>query len=426
MAQIDKQKYQIQKRLMDLINTIRTMEEKKVVLVSLNPQKTIIELPDKRQIFYKYQNGKYIEIPKDTLNLEENVPKKLKHSYNLKTRKGKIISQNAKKILVPPLMTLSIGLAFLGAINKQEKVKTKNEITIETLQDKESMNTIINLKIPNFNSMINSKLPETTKSEPTPTMISQLTNVEVESKTNMIKRMETDNLFGQSIQYYATRYGIPTSLASALITQERPDIGMENIGQLTRKICGEKYQVPIIIPTESEKYDGISSEKIFIVRDEPIKENFENPDSYRKELERYQNQLIKSQELEKEGYHIFYFGDLMNDPAQNIHISMAYLAHSVYGCNLNVHLGTRAYNSGIASAKNATDEDLVNGNIEIGDPFYNKNVLSYLYPEELTNVVWTLKNINSEEQELIAIAMNFNNIKDRNYEYASQEDGPHL
>ena len=157
------------------------------------------------------------------------------------------------------------------------------------------MNTIINLKIPNFNSMINSKLPETTKSEPTPTMISQLTNVEVESKTNMIKRMETDNLFGQSIQYYATRYGIPTSLASALITQERPDIGMENIGQLTRKICGEKYQVPIIIPTESEKYDGISSEKIFIVRDEQIKENIENPDSYRKELERYQNQLIKSQ-----------------------------------------------------------------------------------------------------------------------------------
>lgn len=419
------QKVLIQKRIADLMLLIAEIGEKNVKVISTKPNCTILELSNKNRLYFKYKNGKFIKMPRDNVIVELPINPINNKKHKLKTKKGKIISKNVKQVLAPPLITLVLGIAFLSTLKTNKENK---ETIIESLEEsKEFQNALLDMNqisILEPSYLENAEIDE--KYLIPKECIVQATNVEIVLKEDMSKRIETDQLFGTEINYYATRYGVPVSLASALITQERPSKGLENIGQLTRKICGEKYQVPIINGTDEEINNNKTIEKFYIVRDEPQRDNFESAESYKKELERYQNQLLESRELEKAGYQIFYFENLLIDTTQNIHISMAYLAHSVYGCNMNVHQGTRAYNCGISSAKKATDEDLQNGTIQIGDPFYNRNVLSYLYPEELEHIVWTLRTNDLDENSLLSVTMEFNNIKDRNYDYATKENGPHL
>lgn len=426
-------KYNIQKRMDALASLLKQINEPKFTIISLNPKHTIVEGKSGKRYYYIYKNGEYIERKSENTIIDfpiQTPPKKKKHK--IKTKKGKIISRNVRRVLLPPLLSLGIGVAFLSTLKNHEESK-KQEITIDILEESEEYQEAIqeqlevnNQNIPEQPILEEQTIEEVSEEQMETNLQIQSTEVAVELKSNMSKRLETDNILGADIKTFSERYGIPTALASALITQERPSVGFENVGQLTRKICGEKYIVPIINKNVDDLENNRTEDKIYIVRDEPNKENFESLDSYKKELEKYQNQLKESKELESQGYQIFYFENLLNNPTQNIHVAMAYLAHSVYGCNLNVHQGTRAYNCGISSAKKASDLDLVRGEISIGDPFYNQNVLSYLYPEELDTIVWHLKDKNTSDDKIISIAMEFKNVKDWNYDYVKEENGPRL
>ena len=95
---------------------------------------------------------------------------------------------------------------------------------------------------------------------------------------------------------------------------------------------------------------------------------------------------------------------------------------------MNVHKGLRAYNCGASVTKDATDEMLVNGKIELGDPFYNQHVFAYLRKEELKTLEWKLHDpsVKLTNPQFISIYMQFNNIKELENENNEKENGHHL
>ncbi len=410
----------LQLRFKQLKELISKIEEPQAKIVSMNPNKTIVEGKSGNCYFFKYENDKYIEIKKENSIIEfpvdkkKNVPKTSKKK--LKTKKGKIISPNARKILAPAVISLGIGFSAL-TLTRTITEKQNSNLTIETLEEFE-------LEKSKFAIPKKEEENQTTADPQITEFCIQDTNVMVKPKENLQKRIETDTVLGTEICYYANRYGIPKSIAAALITQERPDDIFENVGQLTRNICGEKINIPIICKSEEEYINRIQEEKIYIVRDMPERESFEEISSYKAALKRYQEQLEESKELETQGYNIYYFADLMKNNNQNIHIAMAYLAYCTYKCDLNVHQGIRAYNGGYSLSKKASDDDLVRGTLEIGDPYYNEHVFAYLYPEEIEDIIWKLQD--PETKEFIAVSMGFNNIIEMSEQNAKEENGHHL
>ncbi len=359
----------------------------------------------------------------------------------IKTKKGKVISPNVAKVLAPPILIAGIFLAFGKSSNAAEEVASGweilNNISEENIEEVPENEKMVSDMLEN-NYVLETNEIEIEENQVPDIMITQTTCVEVKQKENMKKREETDILFGAIIDKYTNCYGIPNCIGKAIITQERPNDSLENLGQLTRNICGEKIVIPLLGSDEG------NLEKIYIVRDEPKRSNYDSESSYREQLNKYKNQLKESKELSLEGYQIYSFQEIMNHSELNIHISMAYLAHCIYKCDINISQGIRAYNGGYTKAKKASDKDIADGKIDVGDPYYNEHVYAYLYEDELNSIVWNLKNVSlltenekkemTQEQMLekekeitkntpvIVIDMNFSCVKELNYE----ENGHHL
>ncbi len=355
-------------------------------------------------------------------------------------KKGKLTAKKNAKILVLPLLMAGLFLAKSNITDAATQNLNEGQEILDTLPeenfDNQTTNEIIVSDLMENDTL---EIEENLIMKESPSiMITQTTCVEVVEKEDMRKREETDALFGTMIDTYTTRYGIPNCLGKALISQERPNDSFENLGQLTRNICGEK----IIIPLFGENEMGL--EKIYVIRDQPNRNNYSSEASYREQLDKYKTQLETSQKLAQEGFQIYSFPELLNNQELNIHISMAYLAHCIYKCDTNISQGIRSYNSGYTSAKKASDEEIANGKIEIGDQYYNKHVYEYLYSYELNEMIWSFKNIpiltEEEKRELtpeqiiqiekdrstnaplIIVNMGFSNVKELSYE----ENGYHL
>lgn len=427
------------------IEFLRKIKQNKVTVTSYTPNKIeFIDQNNQKHIIIK-QGNKYIEMekrgniitpefPKTDLimkPIEKPKPKKLK------TKKGKVIAPNIMKILAPPLIVAgALSIAHLST-NHNEMLNSE----IEVLDPEEEATNLVGIDMKNWieDSMEKQKNLEISEPVFQNLIITQTTCVEVLQQENMIKREQTDALFGEMIDAYASHYGIPNSIGKALISQERPNDTYENLGQLTRNICGEKIILPVMDQTSNEL------EKIYIVREEPNKENYKTEASYKEQLDKYKNQLEESKKLKEEGYQIYSFQEIIENPEMNIHIAMAYLAHCVYKCDMNITQGIRAYNSGYTAARKASDEEIANGKIEIGDAEYNKHVFSHLYADEINDMVWRLKSVpkltESEKRTMtkeqiqkkeiemakntpmIVVNVEFSRIKELYYE---EENGYHL
>ena len=371
---------------------LRQIKQNKVTVTKYTPDKIeFIDQNNQKHVILK-QGTRYIEIEKNGKIITPVFPKTdlivqpVKKKKKLKTKKGKVIAPNVMKILAPPLI---IAGAIITASKSKNSTNDILNSEIEVLNLEEDSTNLVGI---DMNEFVNNSLEEQSNIGNSELVISnmfitQTTCVEVAQRDNMIKREETDALFGTIIDNYSSRYGIPNSIGKALITQERANDSYENIGQLTRNICGEKIILPIMNQNSNQL------EKIYIVRDEPNKENYDTDTSYKEQLDKYKNQLEESKKLSAEGYEIYHFKDIINNPEINIHISMAYLAHCVYKCDMNISQGIRAYNSGYTSARKASDSEIANGKVEIGDSEYNKHVFSHLYSDELNNMVWHLKSV---------------------------------
>lgn len=428
------------------VEFLKRINQKKISIISFAPDQIVFRDEEgKTRKIIKIGN-RFIEtkevsdkITSPNFNNTKKNGNSKKKNRKAKSRRGRIISRNAKKILAPVILSTGI-LASAFTLAHEEPANTL-EVTIvsepiETLEELEETNIIIT---ENDALTMNNCAPNSEEQM----VISQTTAVEVMPKENMIKRSETDYQFGTIIDMYTSRYGIPSAIGKALLTQERPNEGYENVGQLTRNVCGEKIILPIINGNAEENKKGV--EKIYIIRDEPQRSSFEEESSYREEMERYKNQLEESKQLANEGYQIYYFETAMQDVELNIHLSMAYLAYCVYKCDMTVNQGIRGYNCGYPLSRCASDEEIAGGKIEVGDPNYNQNVFSYLYPNELNELVWYLKSVPkipeseakkmtleeiqkreyelAEDAPLVAISMDFTRV--RNLEYA-QENGYNL
>lgn len=349
-------------------------------------------------------------------------------SKKIQSKKGKIISANANIILAPALMTLALSI-IMGFPKREESnysimPNMKIEMVDQSLTTSHSkLNRKAIASMPAKMPIVGEKI------ELESSVTIQETIVEVLQKKDMSKRLETDTLFGQSIDYYASRYGIPSAIGKSIITQERSNQIHENIGQLTRNICGEKFLIPIIEKNSNDLELGREMDKLYVVRDLPMEESFENSKDYQQALYTYQSQLKEAIELEQKGYQIFKYEEVIQNPNLCIQIAMANLSHCVYKCKGNVNQAIRAYNGGYGLSVTATDEEIANGLLEIGDPFYNAHVFSHLFEEELDNILWKIKKVNTLRDEelsnvdIITIKLQFNNVKEVNNE---KENGYHI
>lgn len=410
------QKYFTPEEIKSLINFFEEKREEKIKTISLSKTEIVLENEKGTKYILEKSQGQFREKKPQAPNMPKaSKPKQFKKA---KSRKGKIISPNAKIILAP--LAAFIVLIVIPGFRKKDEPTYYSATPNNQMESLLEQATTIPKKIQDREVVISihSEVPILEeKMNLEPSMLIQETFVEVSQKENMSKRLETDTLLGPTIDYYATRYGIPNAIGRSLITQERPIDSFENVAQLTRKVCDEKMCIPIIEKTPEDIALGREIDKIYIVRDMPLEGNFETPEDYQQALIQYQEQLKTAIELEKEGYQILKYEEVIQNQNSCIQISMAYLIHCVYKCNENVNQGIRGYNGGYTLSKKATDEVIANGLLDKGDPFYNAKVFSYLYEEELDTIFWKVKNVTtlSEEElknaEIITIKLQFNNVR---------------
>lgn len=384
----------IQEDVSILSDLLKHITSKNIKLISYSLDHVIYEDENKVVRHILKKGDKVIDTIEKTPNvIEPNFKANNKPKKNIRTRKGKIISPNAKIIFASVLMGAGLATAAWSLHGSSAEELPKIEIEVEEIPLKpeiEAKNTNEKDKIQVQEETI-SKPEEAISPREPDVIISENTVVEVAQRENMAKREETDALFGSIINIYTSRYGIPNAIGCALITQERPNSNNINVGQLTRNICGEKMQIPTF--DAENQVNGI--EKIYVVREMPQKENFEQEESYKKELDRYKKQLEESKKLSEEGYSIYDYQTVIQNPEMCIHISMAYLAHCVYQCDMNVSQGIRGYNGGYPIAKMASDLEISKGSVTDGDAYYNEHVYSYLYYDELENLKWHLASLNT-------------------------------
>lgn len=386
-----------------LTEFLEQIDEKNITIISCDSDQFIYK-DDQNRIHKIIKIGdKFIKATNISPNIiqpnfsdnhqKPNLPKK---NRKIKTKRGRVSSLNAAKILIPAAI---ISLGTIIGVAKYVSTPANEievlEITPEDIPEEiEELDVNEITKVVMRNNIAKKEVDQSLIQDEI--VISQTTNVVVSPKEDLSKREETDRLYGSYITKYTTRYGIATSLGSALITQERPNNSNENIGQLTRNICGERIVIPII---DDKNNEGL--EKIYVIRDIPDKNNFEEEEAYREALDTYKSQLEEGKKLATKGYQIYKFEDLMTNTEANIHISMAWLTYSIYKCDTNINQGVRGYNGGYNAAKVATDEEIANGKITIGDAFYNEHVFSYLYPDEIEGLECYFKSVPylSEEEK---------------------------
>ncbi len=219
----------------------------------------------------------------------------------------------------------------------------------------------------------------------------------------MQKCIRTKEIYGEYISFYAKRYGLDENILISLFTRERfsendivsptllEDIGYhifdqnevdvagkmkENIGQLTRAICGEEIVAPIFLEDKVIGYD-----KIFVLP--PAFDSYEI--SNLKELS--ESDLFNEEDSQKlkRAYELLQTGEwqiikrinAFYNVAENINVSTAYLSYLINKKHDLVR-GVMSYHAGYGSVPNTVSyEEIFNGAIEAFDPFYVANVLQY-------------------------------------------------
>ena len=298
----------------------------------------------------------------------------------MKSKKGKLRSKNSKRILTKIAMIATvagIGAAvhLTSSLNEKNTVsQVPTEYTSEVPEKQTIPHTVV----------IEQEKPKEDKIENRTINIFQ--EINYTDVFGYEKKQETIQEFGDFIEEYSKRYGLDFNLTVALLTQERAtdinDPSYNNIGQITKAICGEKISAPVF-----EKNTLISYDKIYVLPgcydNYPLKdlETMGNFPAFTKEEQQKIQEAIK---LKKEGYEIYRLTDVKNEVSLNIKISCACLAYLINKQN-NLVKGVASYNMGYGRInENVTEEEILRGQIlEADDPNYLNNIFRYLTKEEL-------------------------------------------
>lgn len=298
----------------------------------------------------------------------------------MKSKKGKLRSKNSKRILTKIAMMATvagIGAAVHLTSSSNERV-TVSQVTTEYTSAVPEKQTIP------YTIVIEQEKPkENNLEENTITLFKKIAFTDT---LGYEKKQETIQEFGDFIEEYSKRYGLDFNLTVALLTQERAtdinDPSYNNIGQITKAICGEKISAPVF-----EKNTLISYDKIYVLPgcydNYPLKdlETMGNFPAFTKEEQQKIQQAIK---LKKEGYEIYRLTDVKNEVSLNIKISCAYLSYLI-NKQQNLVKGLASYNMGYTRInEKVSEEEILRGQVtEADDPNYLNNIFRYLTKEEL-------------------------------------------
>ncbi len=341
----------------------------------------LYERDGKIQILLCTQKGKYSYL----------VPFPKKHVSHVKTNHGRI-----KKTPVVQLGIMAAAFFLVSSSLNREVIELPHysETTIESTTEVDEEEVLDNdeaLQTENKTVSVSSSLEELSMEE-TPDISSVTTIISAEpviTNTNReAKRAETDELYGDYILEYSTRYGQPYALVASLLTQERSDNPnddlrvRQNIGQLTTTaICGEKIVAPVFSNGELQGYD-----KIYVLPscydDYPI-EDLDTMGHFPGFSEEEQQKIQEAIRLKEEGYQIYRRCDAFYNTENNIHISVAYLAY-VGNMKQDLVKEIMSYHAGyVKVANNLSNDVILNGQLDAEDPNYVGHVLQYLTLEEL-------------------------------------------
>ena len=381
MESSKKQKIDSQKQLLEFLTKLN----EKIISISIHDNIVKIYVASGKTYIFKKQNDQYIKI------MERNKNKSKKENY--KTKKGVVKPSFVQKITSSAIILFILASTAKTVNYYANTFETKqvldNEYDLEESLKEENNDNIIS--ITTTNTIVSSPL----KKDETEVYYQNIPiDFEFIQSQRFIKRIETDNLYGNVIENWSERWGTSSNLMKALITQERDEKTLSNPGQLTRNICGEKIILPIINKTKEDIENGKEVDKIYIVREEPKKENYQKEEDYLVQLDLHKKQLEKSKELKQEGYEIILFSNLLGEENcyENVRIAIAFATYSNYRFN-DPALGTFAYNAGYNMTKNAQLNDILNGNVgsDYTDKQYLSHVFRFLYPEEATNLKFITK-----------------------------------
>lgn len=302
----------------------------------------------------------------------------------------KVKSKSGKAKTGKKLLFIFGMVSFLAITNAKDLSKEElKEIPIQTLTQDDLKK---NAKIP---------LPKIK-----PSSKSQIIEVHVEvTPTDYLgfeKRKRTEEKYGKIISYYAKRRGIDESLLIDLFTRERyneidiiPESKLENmekiyenqnidtsekikenVGQLTRAICGEKIISPIFQNGKIVGYD-----KIFVLPPSYDKYNIEDlKDVLEKEIfeEEDRKKLQEAYKLMQEkDWQIYKRKDAFYEIENNINIATAYLSYLI-NKKQDLIKGVMSYNAGYTSVPdNISYDKILNGDIKAFDPYYITKILQY-------------------------------------------------
>lgn len=411
--------------------SLRTKEDQEIREFLRSVGETKANILEKRSNFIvligqsgkKYYLVKQGEQYKEIRNVKNNEKKKeiqytsIKSSQispktfqKMKSKKGTMHGKMTAMIFASGVMA---AILISSLSQKQENTQTaistvidvleENQMPIELLENREN-----DLKI-EINEQYNMDIQ--------PKITFQNIKISFQPESTMQRREMIEKPYGEEIKEVSERYGIPYAIAIALFSRESYE-DLLNLGSLTSGVCKEQIVASIIKKEEEDIQQNREEDKIFIIQDEPKETSFKNYNDYIKALKDYKEQIETGKQLQKEGYEIYNFKDVISNPKLNIQISLAYLAHCIYKCDMDCNKGIRAYNGGYTTVRTLSDEDIANGVYETGDPFYNQHVYAYLYPEEQQMLSWTLRDPTTKKE--MSIIMNIQNTMEKTNE---QENG---
>ncbi len=347
----------------------------------------LYERDGKIQILLCTQKGEYhVIVP----NSGVYVSYSKKHGSHFKTNHGRI-----KKAPVVQLGIMAAALFLVSSSLNRESVELPHypETSIETtseVNEEESLDTDVSFQTEN-EVISESSSSEEVSMEETPYISSTVVitaDPVITNPNREAKRAETDELYGDYILEYSTRYGQPYALVASLLTQERSDNPnddlrvRQNIGQLTTTaVCGEKIVAPVFSNGVLQGYD-----KIYVLPpcydDYPL-EDLETMGHFPSFSEEEQQKIQEAIRLKKEGYQIYRRCDAFYEAENNVKISTAILAY-VGNMKHDLVKEVMSYHAGYVKVANDVSNDtILNGQLDAEDPNYVGHVLQYFRPDEL-------------------------------------------
>lgn len=314
----------------------------------------------------------------------------------IKTKKG--IVKNGKKVLL-----VCAGMLLI-AMYQNNKAQEKDPLTISTVKENS-----FEIEIPrNLDHVVN-ELSYETEIEPIEEekIVEETIPVNIEvvptDYLGFEKRRLTEEKYGEATRYYAERRGLDAELVLNLFTRERygerdkvrqtdlEEIGYkifdknkenveekmkQNIGQLTRAVCGEVITAPVF-----ENGILVGQDKIYILPPCYDPYNIEDLKTLcvdERFSKKEQEMLLKAVELQTRGNcQIFKRKDAFYNVENNINVSTAYLSY-VINKKHDLIRGVMSYNAGYGSVPDDMDyESILNGSIEAFDPYYIPKILQY-------------------------------------------------